>query len=443
MKIVFLLLTISFAPWLSAQKEQAYFSLIDSSLIRKHAVILASDAMEGRNTGEAGQKMAAAYISSEFRKMGLDSFNSGYLQRFDLIRKHRFGTLSVDGTQLNYPQDFAYTAFYDSLHLSLEDLPVMSWPEFREAATFPSENLLVLVGSYEEVDFKILAQKPLRNIFFVCTSYKPKRLLYQDEKLGFAPEVKQGVFFLNGQKIKCKQGKTYDLDVVAYSKKVSTENVVACIPGSDSLLKNEYVVVSAHYDHIGIKNGKIYNGADDNASGTSTLMELARVFKEAQTRGEQPGRSVLFICFTGEEHGLFGSDYYSRHPLVPLNKTVADFNIDMIGRKDESKESKQFSVYVIGSDKISLDFHQRHEELARKHKNLVLDYTYNLDSNPEKLYYRSDHYNFAKNGIPSIFYFGGFHKDYHEDTDDIEKLNFTKIKTIAELVFDAVWQFGN
>lgn len=443
MNRMFLVIAILCFGKILSQNIQPYYTLIDSNLIRKHATILASDSMEGRNTGEAGQKKAAAYISSEFRKMGLDSLTNGYLQPFHLIRKQRSGSLSLEGKQLNYPQDFAYVGFYDSINLSLEDLPVMSWAMFKNTDSFSSQNLLVLVNAYEEVDFKILKQKALKNIFFACRTYKAKHLIYQNEDLGFPSEIKQGLFFLDGSKMNLLPGKKYKLNVVAYSEKVSTENVVACVPGSDSLLKNEYVVVSAHYDHIGIKNGKIYNGADDNASGTSTLMELARVYKEAQKRGEQPKRSVLFICFTGEEHGLFGSEYYSRYPLVPLYKTVADFNIDMIGRKDEGREAKKFSVYVIGSDKISLDFHKRHEEIARNHTNLVLDYTYNLDSNPEKLYYRSDHYNFAKNGIPSIFYFGGFHKDYHEHTDDIEKLDFTKIKTIAELVFDAVWQFGN
>ncbi|MGV3630503.1 MAG: M28 family metallopeptidase [Bacteroidota bacterium] len=426
-----------------SQNVEDYYQLIDSNIIRRHAVILASDSLEGRNTGEAGQKKAAAYLSSEFRKMGLDSFSNSYLQQFNLIREKRSGQILFEDRKLNYPQDFTYVGFYDSVHLNLDAVPVMSWVKFKAENNFGTGDVIVLVKDFEEVDFKLLSQKSIKNVFFVCKSYKAKHLIQEDNSLRFAPEMPRGIFFLDGKKIKCSEGKACKMELAAWSERIGTENVVACVPGSDPLLKNEFVVVSAHYDHLGIKNGKIYNGADDNASGTSTLLELARVLNDARKKGEQPKRSVLFICFTGEEHGLFGSEYYSKHPLAPLNKTVADFNIDMIGRKDESKEAKQFSVYVIGSDKISLDFHKRHEALAKSHKKLVLDYTYNLDSNPEKLYYRSDHYNFAKNGIPSIFYFGGFHKDYHEATDDIEKLNFTKIKTIAELVLDAVWQFGN
>ncbi|MCE3297148.1 MAG: hypothetical protein K0R65_2862 [Crocinitomicaceae bacterium] len=425
-----------------AQDVKSYYQLIDSNLIRKHAVILASDSLEGRDTGQRGQKKAAAYISSEFRKIGLDSLTSSYLQQFNLIREKRSGKLRFEDKNLTYPQDFTYVGFYDSVHLDLQAVPVLSWAKFKAESNF-GENLIVLVNTYEDVDFSLLSQKSVKNLFFVCKTYKAKHLMQEDDNLRFAPLIKQGIFFLDGKKIRCSEGKTYNLELAAWSERVGTENVVACVPGSDPVLKNEYVVVSAHYDHIGIKNGKVYNGADDNASGTSTLLELARVLNEARKKGEQPKRSVLFLCFTGEEHGLFGSEYYSKNPLVPMLKTVADFNIDMIGRKDPAKESKQFSVYVIGSDKISLDFHKKHEAIAKGHKNLVLDYTYNLDSNPEKLYYRSDHYNFAKNGIPSIFYFGGFHEDYHQPTDDIEKLNFTKIETIAELVFDALWQFGN
>lgn len=231
---------------------------------------------------------------------------------------------------------------------------------------------------------------------------------------------------------------------LAFDSNGSSENVLAFIPGSDKKLKNEFVVVSAHYDHLGKdKKGNVYNGADDNASGTATLLELARIFKEAEKEGVNPKRSILFICFTGEEHGLIGSSYFSKNPLVPMKQIVADFNIDMIGRKNEPLERDSLSIYIIGSDKISLEFHKIHEKVARDFGKLKLDYTYNADSHPEKLYYRSDHYNFAKNGIPSVFYFGGFHEDYHEITDDVEKLNFTKIKTIAELIFLEINEFGN
>ena len=301
MKIAFALIVTLSACAYFAQDSRSYIELIDSNIIRKHAVILASDSLEGRDTGQRGQKKAAAYISSEFRKIGLDSLTDSYLQKFNLIREMRSGTMKLENKELNYPQDFTYVGFYDSIHVDLKNVPVLSWARFREKSSFESENLLVLVNAFEEVDFNILSQKSVKNIFFVCKNYKTKHLLQQDDKLRFAPEMPRGIFFLDGKKIKCAEDKKYDLQLTAWSQRVSTENVVAVVPGSDPVLKNEYVVVSAHYDHIGIKNGKIYNGADDNASGTSTLMELARVLNEARKKGEQPKRSGLFICFTGEE----------------------------------------------------------------------------------------------------------------------------------------------
>lgn len=422
-----------------------YLSLIDSNNIKKHACILASDSLEGRDTGEAGQKKAADYIRSEYRKIGIDSLTTGYLQVFTLVNKQRAGTLSFDKTELHCSDDFSYKGFYDTLKIDRQLCKAYTLKQFLGEENISPKCAIVLTDKYESIDFESVQKKAVKNVFFVCSEYNAERFRRTETNgLSLVSGPGQQHLFLNGRKVKCVPGKRYWIGVEAFSKKVlTTENIIAFVPGSDSVLKNEFVVVSAHYDHIGIKDGKIYNGADDNASGTSALLELARVLKEAQKQGEQPKRSVLFICFTGEECGLLGSLYYSVFPLVPLKNTVADFNIDMIGRKDEAKEKDRFSVYVIGSDKISQDFHLKHEGLAQKHQKLTLDYTYNKDNHPDKMYYRSDHYNFAKNGIPSIFYFGGFHEDYHQFTDDIEKLNFTKIEVIAELVFDAIWEFGN
>lgn len=220
-------------------------------------------------------------------------------------------------------------------------------------------------------------------------------------------------------------------------------NVLGYIEGSDPKLKEEVVVITAHYDHLGKRNEDIYNGADDNGSGTSTVLEVAEAMVEAKKRGEGPRRSVLCMLVTGEEKGLLGSQFYAEHPIFPLKNTVANVNVDMVGRVDEKYEENPNYVYVIGSDRLSTELHDINENANKKYTNLVLDYTYNEDDDPNRYYYRSDHYNFAEKGIPAIFYFNGTHKDYHRTTDTIEKINFEKMAIIGKLVFHTAWQLAN
>lgn len=221
----------------------------------------------------------------------------------------------------------------------------------------------------------------------------------------------------------------------------SSENVVAYIKGSEK--PDEFVIISAHYDHIGIKDGKINNGADDDGSGTTGVLEIAKAFKKAGDAGNGPKRSVVFLHVTGEEEGLFGSRYYTEHPIFPLENTVADLNIDMIGRYDEKHAKNPEFVYLIGSDKLSTELHELSETVNKKYTRLDLDYTYNDENDPNRFYYRSDHYNFAKNNIPIIFYFNGVHEDYHKPTDTPDKIRFDLLKKRAQLVFYTAWEIAN
>ncbi len=223
---------------------------------------------------------------------------------------------------------------------------------------------------------------------------------------------------------------------------VETENVAAFLEGTDK--KDEVIVISAHLDHIGISpDGQINNGADDDGSGTVSLLELAEAFAKAKREGHGPRRSLLFLNVTGEEKGLLGSEYYSEHPLFPLKNTVANLNIDMIGRVDDAHKSDHRYVYLIGSDKLSSELHAISEEANKKYVNYTLDYTFNDPRDPNKFYYRSDHYNFAKKGIPVIFYFTGVHEDYHRPGDDVEKILFDKQAPIVRLVFHTAWELAN
>jgi Zn-dependent M28 family amino/carboxypeptidase len=223
---------------------------------------------------------------------------------------------------------------------------------------------------------------------------------------------------------------------------VETENVVAIIKGSE--FPDEYIVISSHLDHVGIQGGEIHNGADDDGSGTVALLEIAEAFQTAVAEGQGPKRSIVFLHVTGEEKGLLGSKYYTDNPLYPLSQTMVNLNIDMVGRLDPKREDKDPRyVYLIGSDKLSLDLHEISETVNQKYMQYKLDYTYNDDQDPNRFYYRSDHYNFAKNNIPVIFYLNGTHDDYHRPSDTPEKINYPILAERTQLIFYTAWELAN
>ncbi|WP_338760718.1 M28 family peptidase [Bernardetia sp. ABR2-2B] len=225
-------------------------------------------------------------------------------------------------------------------------------------------------------------------------------------------------------------------------EKVDTENVLGFLEGTDK--KEELIVITAHYDHIGIIDGKIYNGADDDGSGTTAVLELAEAFALAKKQGNPSRRSILFMLVTGEEKGLLGSSYYSENPVFPLKNTVSNLNIDMIGRMDKDHKDDPNYVYIIGSTMLSTELHNLSEASAKMYApNVKLDYTYNDKDDPNRYYYRSDHYNFAKHDIPVIFYFNGVHADYHQHTDEVDKIHFGKMQEITRLVFATAWNLVN
>jgi len=232
------------------------------------------------------------------------------------------------------------------------------------------------------------------------------------------------------------------------NKNVSTgsykdsENVVAFIKGTEK--PDEIVVISAHLDHEGIKDGEIYNGADDDGSGTVAMLEIAQAFQMAAKAGKGPKRSILFLHATGEEKGLLGSKYYTDvDPLFPLVNTVCNLNIDMVGRIDDRHKANPNYVYLIGSDKLSTALHNLSEAVNKKYLNINLDYKYNDENDPNRFYYRSDHYNFAKNNVPIIFYFNGTHADYHKPSDTPDKINYQLLENRTRLVFHTAWEVAN
>jgi len=221
----------------------------------------------------------------------------------------------------------------------------------------------------------------------------------------------------------------------------SSENVMAYIAGSE--FPEEVIIISAHYDHLGKKGDLIYYGADDNASGTSAVLEIAQAFNEARKSGYGPRRSILFLNLTGEEDGLFGSKYYVSHPVFPLTETVVDLNIDMIGRVDEIHKEQPDYIYLIGADKLSKELHKLSESVNKDYFGLDLDYTFNDENDPNRFYERSDHYNFAKNNIPIIFYFNGAHEDYHKATDTPDKIDYDLLAKRTKFIFYTAWELAN
>ncbi len=267
---------------------------------------------------------------------------------------------------------------------------------------------------------------------------------------GSAGQKKAGEYMISQYK---SYGISYPAALGSYYQKVpsefmksrkgtlpDSENILAYIEGSEK--PNEVLVVSAHYDHIGTKNGVVYNGADDDGSGTVAVMEIAEAFQKAKKAGYGPKRSILFLHVTGEEHGLWGSDYYTQNPVFPLENTVADLNIDMIGRDDAENRGKQY-VYVIGSEMLSTELKKINEQANKDSHNLILNYKYDDPNDPDRLYYRSDHYNFAKHNVPIAFYFDGIHEDYHKPSDTPDKIDYPLLQKRTQLVFTTAWELAN
>ena len=484
---------------------------ITQAKLRRDLGVLASDEYEGRETGTKGQKMAAAYISQQFK---LDSLvapvttnaANPYLQTFDLERSawQKGGTLTVGGKAYAWLKDFyafGRSPFQQATAVQpvfvgygIEQGPYSDYAGrdvqgkdvlvlLGEPRTAEGKSVLSPDGSVTKwsVDFRakaaLAAQKGARSVFFISTE---PALAFEKLEERLAPRVMQPIiaaaepgggrapsFFVSpavGLKLlgasdaalrsyaaataaakapvanKFKPVK-FTISAPQERSAVGTENVLGFLPGTDK--KDEILVVSAHYDHLGIIGGKVYNGADDDGSGTTGMLAIAEAFTKAAHAGHGPRRSILFLANTGEEKGLLGSEYYANHPVFPLANTITDLNIDMIGRTDVAHEGKPDYVYVIGSDKLSSQLHTVLEAANQQYTKIDLDYRFNDPNDPNRFYYRSDHYNFAVHKIPVAFFFNGVHADYHEASDEIDKIEFGKMEARARLVFYTAWELAN
>lgn len=304
--------------------------------------------------------------------------------------------------------------------------------------------LVVAQNQMDVTDFaaSITAKELKENLYVYASDY------FQGRETGTLGQMRAVDFlqnFYSTQGIEEAKGTdnyTQPMKLNIKGVEVETENVAAIIKGSK--FPEEYIVISSHLDHIGIKNGEINNGADDDGSGTVALLEIAEAFKMAADVGQGPKRSLIFLHVTGEEKGLLGSSYYANNPLYPLAQTMTNLNVDMIGRTDPKREDKDPNyIYLIGADRLSQDLHDISEATNTKYTQFKLDYTFNEEKDPNRFYYRSDHYNFAKNNIPVIFYFSGTHEDYHKPGDTPDKIMYDLLAKRTQLIFYTAWELAN
>jgi Zn-dependent M28 family amino/carboxypeptidase len=269
--------------------------------------------------------------------------------------------------------------------------------------------------------------------------------LFADEKIGGAEIFKHAIDRDAVDPFELSAKKQLRFTVVSKTESLATQNVVAKLEGSDPKLKDEYVALGAHYDHVGIgapnsAGDIIYNGADDDGSGTTAVLAMARAFAEA---GSAPKRSILFVWHCGEEKGLWGSDYFTTFPTVSLDRVITQLNIDMIGRTRLATDTKPADadlsgpdeVYVIGSHMMSTELGDLSERVNKSLLNLKFNYKYDDPKDSNRFFFRSDHYNYARKGVPIIFYFDGVHEDYHRPSDSVEKIDFDKMEKVTRTVY--------
>ncbi|HEY6952113.1 MAG TPA: M28 family peptidase [Bacteroidota bacterium] len=499
---------IVFAQTLKVEKDAwVGFESINVEDLKSFDTYLSSDKLQGRETSYPGEKLAAAYIADHFKSLGLKPVgdNGTFFQHYnvELIRESDESTIAVK-TQ-NGSKDFAWLK--DFLSFGGRDTTVsgsIAFIGYMDNVTsdamkqnLAGKVLFVFAGQRRAVNDTSSVQLTRRGLQFrpvpgaaatvvLMDNEGPAsydRLAGQLASFGIlrgrmqlkgeestrsvrqaplmfyaSPSIGEYVLKATGKTVDQIRNSAYrdsvfapvvldDVSLSIHSKVVKeerqAENVVGLLEGSDPVLKKQVVVFSAHFDHLGVgANGAIYHGADDDGSGTSMVMDLAQAFSKNPVK---PKRSLLFLTVSGEEKGLLGSSYYTSHPIIPLDETIADFNTDMIGRMDTTHERTKDTpyTYLIGSDKISTELDSVLQAANKESNNIQFDYTYDSPNDPNHFYTRSDHYNFARKGVPIAFFFTGVHVDYHQPTDTVDKILFDRMVKIGQVVYYAGWKTAN
>ena len=484
-----------------------YAETITQAGLKKQLSIVASAEMEGRETGTEGQRKAAAYIESQFKEIGLTSPQSinGYQQNYPLYKdtllpktlkigkkNYKFGTEYIvtpgSADDNEFKSKNIIFAGYGIADKNYDDyagkdvkgkVVVIFTGEPKTDGKYPVSGtsqssaweysinkkavlakqkgavaLLLINPSMENISPTLAANSKKSNIYF------PREKNATTEKVPVVtiiPEIVKNIFGKQEAKILIDAAKAgtslkglkaeekVKIKLAYERKKIEStaSNVIGFIEGSDK--KDEFVFLTAHYDHLGKKGDVIYYGADDDGSGTVSVIEMASAFAKAKAEGFGTRRTIVFMTVSGEEKGLWGSEYYSDHPLFPLESTTVDLNTDMVGRIDPGRKNGDSTnyIYVIGNDKLSTDLKPISTSVNNTYTKLELDYKFNDPDDPERIYYRSDHYNFARKGVPIIFFFDGIHKDYHKPTDTVDKINFDVMEKRVRYIFLTAWTMAN
>lgn len=488
---------------------------ITAAQLKDYLSFIASDELEGRDTPSRGLNIAAKFIATNLSRWGVKGAGDqgSYFQKIDL-RLVKFDTAKsraeFGGQTMKLGTDFLAQPIPAAVSGSLVyaghgwvvkskninpyqgidvkdkivvvssvrrpksinagDVPGEAGGEWDNPITYASRNgakAVVAVPTFQELsswdrshrtfaDKGVLTMPSLHratrtNLPVITPSIAMLNALFRGEKLNGSDVFNCAVNGEASESFDLAVDKRLDLTIDVASENVVTQNVVAVIEGSDPQLKNEYVALGAHYDHVGVGsqvNGDaIYNGADDDGSGTVALLAMA----EALSRGPRPKRSLLFVWHAGEEKGLWGSRYFTEFPTVALNQIVAQINIDMIGRSrkegDTNPLNKNLSgpneIYVIGSKMMSSELGAISDKVNDSYLKLLFNFKYDAVDDPERLFFRSDHYSYAQKGIPIIFYFSGVHEDYHRPGDSVDEIDFAKYERVTRTIFATAWTLAD
>lgn len=475
---------------------------------------LTSEEFEGRETGQLGQKKAAAYISNFFKANGLLTPNGqeNYFQEINFLGE-RWTKIQLKTDVKTYRHLWDFYA-YPGTNASVEMTEVNEilflgygikdekYSDYKEIDSLSGKTILIFDGEPMSSDsvsrmtgtdslsiwatdwrlkLKVAKEYGADQVLIIDRNFKKNLAQARKEILNTRLRMRKGenpaenyannMFIttnllrdivndsiilqkiINARDQVNAGGKlepvNFTTSIILNQQKrtrtIASENVLGIVEGSDPNLKKEMIIVSGHYDHLGKKGDNIYFGANDNGSGTSAVLEITQAIAKAKAEGNGPRRTILFMLFAGEEKGLLGSKYYVTYPLYDLKDAVANVNIDMVGRVDDIYQDSvgMEHIYVIGADRLSTELHDINEEMNKNYTKIKLDYRYNEESDPNRYYYRSDHYNFAEQNIPIIFYFNGTHEDYHRISDTVDKIDFNRLENVTKLAFHTVWQLAN
>ena len=486
----------------SQNKVADYAKLINTDTLKSNLEFLSSDLLEGRASGQTGQKLASHYIANKLQDYRVKPSNgNSYFQEFMLLEESWENiTFKVGNKGYEMNKDFfAYNYAGFSKQINANNILFLGYGidenNYSDYKDIDVQNKVILIFNGEPMD--------TNGNYFVTGTHEPskyslnwqekvkiaknkgaKAVLIYGNKLDFnedkpfyikpyiqsfndlqdnpyintfflSPQMADHILYssrkiatiLKSQISKAKHSvpitlfTSVHIDTKENTKFLTTENVLGFIEGNPK--NNKTIVITAHLDHLGVKPDGIYNGADDNASGCASILEIARLFQKAKEKGNGPKVNLLFLFVTGEEIGLLGSKYFTAHPTIPLDNILLNINLDMVGRIDELHEKETPYIYVMSTDKMGTHFKEVNHQVNQITTQLKIDYKYNNETHPAKFFQRSDQYSFIEKGIPALVFFSGLHKDYHKPEDTFNKIEWELLNKRTQLIFNTIWTIAN